>query len=89
MPIEHIIAIKLKEGVTEQQINDFHVNVQRLLKIEGVQSVVSGKNFTNRADFDLGNFEKKKKCLKFFSILFYYFLFYVCHFFFLGKQTYT
>jgi len=49
MPVEHIVLLKLKAGVTETQINHLYESIMSLGKLPMVQSVVAGENFSQRA----------------------------------------
>jgi len=52
MPVQHIIAIKFKPDVTEEQIIALGQGLKTLTQIDGVLSVECGKDFTQRADFN-------------------------------------
>jgi hypothetical protein len=49
MPIQHILLLKLKSGVTEDQIKQLIEETKILRRIPGVLEVTCGKNFTTRA----------------------------------------
>jgi hypothetical protein len=55
MPVQHIILVKFKAGVTETQLNALYESALALAKIGGVVSVNAGENFSSRAQgFDFG-----------------------------------
>lgn len=49
MPIEHIVLLKLKAGVTESQINHLYESIMSFAKLPMVQSVSAGENFSQRS----------------------------------------
>lgn len=51
MPVEHIVCMKFKDGITQEQIDHLHQQLLRLKQIKGIQDLRAGKNFTTRADF--------------------------------------
>jgi len=54
MPVNHTITIKFKDAsaMTDEKIQVLNKELQKLVQIEGVISVTSGRNFTDRAPFD-------------------------------------
>ena len=50
MPLEHIVWLKAKSGVTEGDIETTLVAVRNLSRLPGVLAVSAGRNITDRAN---------------------------------------
>ena len=50
MAIQHLVWLKQKQHVTDEEMSDLLKKIRQLSSLEGVLSITAGTNFTDRAN---------------------------------------